>query len=98
MKKFSFLASFISLSSLISSPAIAASFSTIYGFGDSLSGTGNLNQIIVEETGGNLTFPPSPSQLSSARTVYMIIAEQSESAGSTMSSGQSMSSSPKFGG
>ncbi|MDJ0602046.1 MAG: SGNH/GDSL hydrolase family protein [Crocosphaera sp.] len=60
MKKVSLLASFVSISSFISYPAIAASFSTIYGFGDSLSGTGNINQIIVEATGGTQTFPPSP--------------------------------------
>ena len=60
MKKVSLFASFISISSLISSPTIAASFSTIYGFGDSLSDTGNLNQVVFEATGGSETFPPSP--------------------------------------
>ncbi len=60
MKKVSLFASFLSISSLISSPTIAASFSTIYGFGDSLSDTGNLNQLVFEATGGTQPFPPSP--------------------------------------
>ncbi|ACB52892.1 probable lipolytic enzyme, G-D-S-L [Crocosphaera subtropica ATCC 51142] len=60
MKKLSLLASFVSISGLISSPAIAARFSSIYGFGDSLTDTGNINQIVVQATGGTQTFPPSP--------------------------------------
>ncbi|MDJ0509614.1 MAG: SGNH/GDSL hydrolase family protein [Crocosphaera sp.] len=60
MKKLSFFASFISISSLISSPVMAARFSTIYEFGDSLTDTGNLNQIVLEATGGTQTFPPTP--------------------------------------
>ncbi len=60
MKKVSLLASVVSISSLITSPAIAARFSSIYGFGDSLSGTGNINQIVLEATNGTQTFPPTP--------------------------------------
>lgn len=60
MKKVFLLASFVSISSLIASPTIAAGFSTIYGFGDSLSGTGNINQIVLEATNGTQTFPPTP--------------------------------------
>lgn len=54
MKKLSLFASFISFSSVIFSPSIAAGFSTIYGFGDSLTDTGN----IYEATGN--AFPVSP--------------------------------------
>ncbi|MDJ0729431.1 MAG: SGNH/GDSL hydrolase family protein [Crocosphaera sp.] len=60
MKKLSLFASFVSISGLISSPAIAAGFSTIYGFGDSLTDTGNVNQAVLEATAGTQTFPPSP--------------------------------------
>ncbi|MDJ0662342.1 MAG: SGNH/GDSL hydrolase family protein [Crocosphaera sp.] len=60
MKKLSLLAFFVSINSLMASPAIAAGFSAIYGFGDSLSGTGNINQIVLEATGGTQTFPPTP--------------------------------------
>lgn len=60
MKKISLLASLISISSFISFPAKAANFSAIYGFGDSLSGTGNINQIVLQATGGTQTFPQSP--------------------------------------
>ncbi|WP_107670639.1 SGNH/GDSL hydrolase family protein [Cyanothece sp. BG0011] len=60
MKKLSLLAFFGSIFYLNSYPAIAAGFSTIYGFGDSLSGTGNVNQIVLEATGGTQTFPPTP--------------------------------------
>ncbi len=60
MKKLSLLAFFGSIFYLNSSPTIAAGFSTIYGFGDSLSDSGNVNQVVVEATGGTQTFPPSP--------------------------------------
>ncbi|MGK7940433.1 MAG: SGNH/GDSL hydrolase family protein [Crocosphaera sp.] len=60
MKRLFLLASIVSLSSVISSSAIAANFSAIYGFGDSLSDTGNLNQVFFEAIGGTQTFPPSP--------------------------------------
>ncbi|MEL4893911.1 SGNH/GDSL hydrolase family protein [Crocosphaera sp. Alani8] len=60
MKKLSLFASFLTIFSLISPPAVAAGFSRIYGFGDSLSGTGNINQIVIEATNGTQTFPPSP--------------------------------------
>ena len=59
MKKLSLFASFLTIFSLISPPAVAAGFSRIYGFGDSLSGTGNINQIVIEATNGTQTFPPS---------------------------------------
>ncbi|EAZ92088.1 SGNH/GDSL hydrolase family protein [Crocosphaera chwakensis] len=60
MKKLSLFGFLVSISSFISSSAIAANFSAIYGFGDSLSGTGNINQIVFQATGGTQTFPPSP--------------------------------------
>lgn len=51
---FSILATFI----LFPSQAIA--FSRIYGFGDSLLDTGNVNEVVLQATGGTQTFPPSP--------------------------------------
>ncbi|MGK7957149.1 MAG: SGNH/GDSL hydrolase family protein [Crocosphaera sp.] len=60
MKKISLLTSLLGVYSLISSPAVAAGFSTIYGFGDSLTDTGNVNRVVLEVTGGTQTFPPTP--------------------------------------
>ncbi len=54
MKKLSLLASVISVSCLIPASAIAADFSIIYGFGDSLSETGNIYQATEN------AFPVSP--------------------------------------
>ena len=54
MKKVSLFASVISVSCFIPTSAIAAEFSAVYGFGDSLSQTGNIYQ-----ESGNM-FPISP--------------------------------------
>ncbi|TVQ48036.1 MAG: G-D-S-L family lipolytic protein [Gloeocapsa sp. DLM2.Bin57] len=60
MKKNYLIPSLLSLGIFLPSSAIAATFSSIYGFGDSLSDRGNINQLVSEATGGNQTFPPSP--------------------------------------
>jgi phospholipase/lecithinase/hemolysin len=51
---------FFAASLLISLPATAVAFSKIYAFGDSLSDTGNVNQIVQTVTGGTASFPPLP--------------------------------------
>jgi len=51
---------FFAASLLISFPATATAFTKIYAFGDSLSDTGNVNQIVQTVTGGTASFPPFP--------------------------------------
>lgn len=60
MKNESLISSILAIFILFPSQAMAAVFSKIYGFGDSLSDTGNVNQLVLQATGGTLTFPPSP--------------------------------------
>lgn len=60
MKNRSFIPSILAISVLFPSAATAAVFSRIYSFGDSLSDTGNVNEVVMQATGGTQTFPPSP--------------------------------------
>ena len=51
---------FLGIFLLIPLQATAVTFSKIYAFGDSLSDTGNVNQIVQTATGGTASFPPFP--------------------------------------
>jgi phospholipase/lecithinase/hemolysin len=59
-KKIAATSGFLTAFLMICSPAMAAVFSKIYAFGDSLTDTGNINQIVQTATGGFASFPPPP--------------------------------------